>query len=160
MGRAALSDDDFKLVARAEPWSLALSRANLKFRDMMPVASESFDSTGAPIYLRLLKELIQLEFNFLVLLLQRALQESIKFFELQLESTVGTRSHSSSMIMMGLNSETRVLVPGSSTSISVSSSSTVSNRSGFSVGYFNAHWHPVWRFGRHCNSTHRLPQCS
>ncbi len=42
----------------------------------------SFDSTarGAPIYLRLLKELIKLEFNFFVLLLQRALQESIKFF--------------------------------------------------------------------------------
>ena len=47
-----------------------------KFRDMMA----SFDSMGAPMYLRLLKELIKLEFNFFVLLLQRALQESIKFF--------------------------------------------------------------------------------
>ena len=47
-----------------------------KFRSMMA----SFDSTGAPMYLRLLKELIKLEFNFFVLLLQRALQESIKFF--------------------------------------------------------------------------------
>ena len=38
-----------------------------KFRSMMA----SFDSTGAPMYLRLLKELIKLEFNFFVLLLQR-----------------------------------------------------------------------------------------
>ena len=47
-----------------------------KFRSMMA----SFDSTGAPMFLRLLKELIKPEFNFFILLLQRALQGSIEFF--------------------------------------------------------------------------------
>ena len=45
------------------------------FRDMM----WSFDPTGATFYAALVKEFIDLEFNHLLLMLRRALQDSAKF---------------------------------------------------------------------------------